>query len=190
MRRRPVTTAMTDARDGPDERELVARLRRGQREAQGEAYLRYRDRVFSVVYRIVGRRAVAAELTHDAFLRAFERAAEFRGDCAFGTWVTRIATNLALGHLRRERWLRFALPEDVPEPVRPVSSAALDLDRAILALPDALRTVFVLHAVEGHSYAEVAVLLDISEAACRQRLHRARARLAAALTEHRRGGTR
>ena len=161
--------------------------------ALGDAYRSHRDRIFTSVYRLVGSAATAADLTHDAFLRALEQIPRFRGEAALGTWIGRIAVNLALRHLHRERRMLVADPVALAALERPTLAApslaeALDLDRAIAALPDALRLVFVLHAVEGYTYAEVAAMLDTTEAACRQRLHRARVHLAAALSEPRVGG--
>lgn len=162
--------------------ELARRMAAGERTALAEAYDAHRDQVFTAAHRLVDRSA-AADVVQDAFLLAFERAASYRGDAPLGAWIRRIAINVALGELRRARWLdRFrSRPAEPPQPARPVSAEAIDLDRAIAALPETLRTVFVLHAVEGYSHEEIAGMLGIGEAACRQRLHRARTRLAARL---------
>lgn len=174
---------------------MADRVGRDTQRALGDAYRSHRDRIYTSVYRIVGSTAAAADLTHDAFLRALEQLPNFRGDAALGTWISRIAVNLAIRHLRRERRMVVADAATLAALERPTLAApalpeALDLDHAITALPDALRLVFVLRAVEGYSYAEIAVMLDIDEATCRQRLHRARVQLAAALSEAGRGGAR
>lgn len=186
MTRRPVATPVAQSAPHSGEGPHVPI------ESPAAAYLRHRDRVFTVIYRLVGDPSDAADLTHDAFVRAFEHAASFRGgESAVGTWLLRIAINVALAHRRRVRWFaRFthqppSLPTSAPTVVGPVSSEALDLDRAIRGLPSALRTAFVLHTVEGYPYAEIASVLGTSEAPCRQRIHRARTQLAAALREYR-----
>ncbi|HEX8454086.1 MAG TPA: RNA polymerase sigma factor [Longimicrobium sp.] len=153
--------------------------------ALATVYRAHHTRIFGTLYRLLGDAAAAADVTHDAFVRAWESAAYFRGEAGLGTWITRIGINLALKQLRRERWMTGFQQDETagPAAVRPVSLDALELDRAIRALPEALRSVLVLHAVEGYSHPEVAELLGISEAACRQRLHRARMRLAGTLAE-------
>ncbi|HEX2079944.1 MAG TPA: RNA polymerase sigma factor [Longimicrobium sp.] len=163
--------------------EIARRMAAGDRAALEEAYRRHRDRVFSTAYRLMADAGSAADLTHDAFVRAFERAAQYRGEAALGTWISRIALNLGLRQLRRERWLlRFAAERAWRAvPAEPAPAAAIDLDRALLRLPAALRTALVLVTLEGYPHAEAAAALGISEAACRQRVHRARAALAAEL---------
>jgi RNA polymerase sigma-70 factor, ECF subfamily len=168
----------------PRDAELSERMASGDMGALGEAYREHRDRIYTLVLRLVGDQAAAADITHDAFLRAYDRASQFRGRASLGTWICRIATNLGLRYLRRERWRLLPLTrsaEPFALPRGPVLIEVLDLDRAIAALPEKLRVVFVLHAVEGHSHAEIAQLLRISEASCRQRLHRARVQLASDL---------
>lgn len=166
-----------------DDAGVALRLAAGDRAALDETYRRHRDRVFTTVYRLVADAGTAADLTHDAFLRAFERSAQYRGEAQLGTWICRIAANLALKHLRRERWmLRFGaerLWRAVP--AEPTPAVAIDLDRALLRLPASLRAALVLVALEGYSHADAAAALGISEAACRQRVHRARGVLAAEL---------
>lgn len=166
-----------------DDAGVALRLAAGDRSALDETYRRHRDRVFTCVYRLVADAGTAADLTHDAFLRAFERSSQYRGEAGLGTWICRIATNLALRHLRRERWmLRFGADRVWRAvPAEPTPAAAIDLDRALLRLPSSLRAALVLVALEGYSHADAAAALGISEAACRQRVHRARGALAAEL---------
>ena len=180
----PAAMKDRDDRYGHDA-ETARGIADGDRGALASAYEAHHARVFGTLYRLLGDPAAAADLTHDAFLRAWESAPRFRGEAGLGTWITRIGINLALKQLRRERWMAAFRQRELAEPAvaRPVSLDALELDRAIRALPDTLRSVFVLHAVEGYPHPEVAALLAISEAACRQRLHRARMLLAATLAE-------
>lgn len=166
----------------PPDLALAERMAAGDRAAFAEVYTAHRDAVFTAAYRLVGH--AAADVTHDAFVQAFERAATYRGEAPLGGWIRRIAINLALKRLRRDRWLsRWTDRWAAPRLARPTTADAIDLDRAIMALPATLRTPFVLHVVEGYPHAEIAERLGIGEAACRQRVHRARARLARALSE-------
>lgn len=161
---------------------LARRMAAGDRSALGEAYAEWSGRVHTVVSRIAG--CDAEDVTHDAFMQAFQRAADYRGDGPLHAWIERIGVRLALRSLRRQRLLdRFAARFHTPVPAAPAPAEAVELDRRIRALPESLRTVFVLHAVEGYPHDEVARLVGITEAASRQRLRRARALLAAAFKQ-------
>ncbi|MBA4159270.1 MAG: sigma-70 family RNA polymerase sigma factor [Gemmatimonadetes bacterium] len=163
--------------------EVATRIAAGDYVALAELYERHKDAIFTVAYRLLDREA-AADVVQDVFLLVSERAGSFRGDAPLGAWIRRIAVNLALRQLRRERWLlRFRIRWIPPKPVGPALTEAIDLDRAIAQLPESLRAPFVLHVIEGYSHAETSELLGTSEAACRQRVHRARARLASVLAD-------
>ena len=84
-----------------EERELIARAKAGDRAAMGELYETHARRVYTVVRRLVGDDHLAEDLSHEAWVRAFEKLHLFRGESAFGTWVYRLATNVALNRLRR-----------------------------------------------------------------------------------------
>jgi len=74
------------------EAELVARLRQGDRDALEQLYLRYFDRLYSLVFHQVGRNKSAAEdIVQEVFLAAFKSAAKFRGHSTFYTWLCSIA---------------------------------------------------------------------------------------------------
>ena len=108
---------------------------------------------------------------------AWRKLGSFRGDSAFGTWLHRVAVNVALGN-RRTR-LRTADKETsldyAPEPgTNPGRGAELDLEAAIARLPERARTVFVLHAVEGYGHAEIAGMTGMAEGSSKAQLHRAR----------------
>lgn len=164
------------------DRELAQRMADGDRTALAEVYGTHSDQVFTAVRRLV--EDAAPDLTHDAFIQAFERAASYRGEGPLGAWIRRIAINLALKRIRRDRWLsRWRHSSTESRMARPTTADAIDLDRAISALPATLRTAFVLHVIEGYSHGEIARQLGIKEAACRKRVHRARVRLTEELLE-------
>jgi RNA polymerase sigma-70 factor (ECF subfamily) len=121
----------------------------------------------------------AGEATQDAFVRAWQKIGQFRGEAAFGTWLHRLAINLVLNHRSaRSRWReRFgADTESIPEaPARPASPASgIDFETALLKLSAGARRVFVLHDVEGYRHEEIAGLLGISTGTSKSQLHYAR----------------
>jgi RNA polymerase sigma-70 factor (ECF subfamily) len=184
------------SQDGASDEELA---RRAVRDADAGAFevlvARYEGRVYSLARRLTGSDADAEDALQDTFLRVHRRLATFRGGARFSTWLYRVATNSALMVRRRERRRRTE-PLDAYLPAfdaggrhaREAGHARagraeeiLDgrrlraaLEDALRRLPDANRTAFVLRDLQELPTSEVAAVLRISEAAVRQRVHRAR----------------
>lgn len=139
-----------------------------------------------VAYSVLHNREDAEEVAQEAFARAYRRFHELRDRERFRAWLVRICWRLAIDRLRADR--RRRRREDTaaarPGSVRTVEdeAAAHELEGrvkdAVAALPDALRVVVVLAAIEGHDMAEVGRLLRLPEGTVRSRLHRARRVLA------------
>jgi RNA polymerase sigma-70 factor (ECF subfamily) len=139
---------------------------------------------------MTGDTAEAEDLTQEAFLQLFRKISTFRGESAFTTWLHRLVVNVVLMHLRKKGLQQVSLDEvdsSQEEPVRRDygdedrrlmgSIDRLSLDRAIAALPDGYRTVFVLHDVEGYEHKEIAEIMDCSTGNSKSQLHKARLRL-------------
>jgi len=135
--------------------------------------------VLRVVQAIVGDRAVAQEVTQDAFVEALRRWPKVGAHERPGAWVRRVAIRRAV----RVRDRRIAEPSpDEPASGRGDAPADLDLHRAVAALPRAQRAAVALFYLEDRPVAEVAELMGCSAATVKVHLHRARARLAQTLT--------
>lgn len=172
-----------------DDRQLVERSLAGDRSAQRALYDAHVDRVYRLAYRMVGEEAFARDLTQDTFVRAFERLDGFRGDAAFSTWLHSVATSVVLNGLRkrkkirsRERDMKAARHIGVM-PRRAEPDLKRRLHEAVGGLPEAYRTVFVMHDLEGYTHREIAAALDVKTGTSKARLSRARARLRIELQE-------
>lgn len=180
------------------ERALVARAQRGDVGAFEALYRGAAPRVFALALRLTGDRVEAGELTQDVFVQAWQRLSAFRGDAAFASWLHRIAVNTLLmrarGESRRAARVRFAgdarsssesghpSVAEQQASVPPVDvDQAVDLERAIAALPAGARRVFVLHDIVGYRHEEIAQLTGLAEGTLRAQLHRARQLLMEAL---------
>jgi RNA polymerase sigma-70 factor (ECF subfamily) len=159
--------------------EVVRRAQAGDADAFESLYRDQVGRVYAVCLRLSGDPVAATELTQDVFVRAWERLKSFRGDSAFGTWLHRLAMNVALMALRatgrRER--RVAPVEDpalYDQGTAPRDAEHLDLEQALTRLPQGAREVFVLHDVEGFGHQEIGKLLEIAEGTSKAHLFRAR----------------
>jgi len=174
---------------GLSDEAVIARIRAGEPWCFEILMRRHNRRVFRATRAILKRDDEAEDVMQEAYVRAYEHLADFRGEASFATWVTRIAIHEALARKRAERRfdvLDLASQEltrvPLPSPRSPeqeVNDQQLRavLERAIDALPEEFRTVFVLRAVEQMSGAEAAACLDIPEETVKTRLHRARLRL-------------
>lgn len=179
--------AVANRNTAPDERALVERARAGDSGAFEALYRRHVGRVYALCLRLAGDRHRAEDHVQEAFMKAWERLTEYRGEAAFATWLYRIAVNAALaghrhdrrrgGHLRISAAERGEDPDQTLEqlPASGDSPAVwLDLERAIAALPDGARAVFVLHDIEGWQHEEIATLMGLAVGTSKAQLHRAR----------------
>ena len=191
-----------DDRDG--ERALVRLASAGDESAFERLYRTHSGRVFALCLRMSGSRQHATELTQDVFVHVWQRLGTWRGESALASWIYRLTVNLVLSNVRGEqRRQKHEMNEEeqaesrehppaygghpaensaVGAHVRPASVGdAIDLERAIAALPTGARTVFVLHDVEGYQHGEIAKMTGTAEGTCRAQLHRARKLLIEAL---------
>lgn len=165
------------------ERDLVVRAAAGEAEAQRALYDAHVDRVYRLACRLAGDADLARDFTQDAFIRAFGKLREFRGDSAFGTWLHTITVSVALNGLRKVRRIHgrevgMESAESLGGTTRRADPDLRDrLHAAIDGLPPGYRTVFVMHDVEGFTHEEIGQALGIQPGTSKAQLFRARARL-------------
>ena len=162
---------------------LVARVLAGDPDAERDLYDAHVDRVYRLVYRMVGDSDLAADYTQDTFIRTFERLAGFRGESALSTWIHSIAVSVVYNGQRKVRRLRTREVDlEHAEPVAVTTRHAdpdlkVRLASAIDGLPEGYRTVFLMHDVEGFTHVEIGAALGIQEGTSKAQLSRARAKL-------------
>jgi RNA polymerase sigma-70 factor, ECF subfamily len=172
-----------------DDRELIGRVQAGDVRAERELYDTHVDRVYRLVYRMVDDPHRAQDYTQEAFIRAFRRLGDFRGESALSTWICAIAVSVTLNGLRslkRAREREVGLDDAPAIGVRPVEAdpdLKVRLTQAIDRLPEGYRTVFVMHDVEGFTHEEIAATLGVQTGTSKAQLFRARARLREALAD-------
>jgi len=174
-------------RESAVEKRLVARFQAGEAEALSVLFELHVERVFAYARHLLGNREDAEEVTQEAFLRAFERAASFRGECPFRGWLFGIARNLCFDRLRQPRLLLLEPDEaerntDAGRGAAQMETQAL-VRRALAELPEEYRLVLTLCDVEEWEAREVAAALEKSLPALKSLLYRARRALRARLTE-------
>jgi RNA polymerase sigma-70 factor (ECF subfamily) len=183
---------------GPRDEDLVRRYLSGDRGAFAALVERHERRVYNLALRMTGRDEDARDAAQDAFLTALRKLSSFRGDAAFTTWMHRVTVNACYDLLRkRQRQPMLELgdedrgrrePPPAPDPAD-ASSLSIDVQRALLEVPEDFRAVMLLHDVHDLPQDEVAAILEIPVGTVKSRLHRGRVALAKALhLERERGG--
>ena len=159
-----------------------------------ELVLEYEKKVYNVALRILGNSEDAADMTQEAFIKAFNSLSGFRGDSKFSVWLTRIVSNLCLDFLRsRSRRPTVSLSveddegDDVQLDIADVSqSPELLLERSLTresvrrglkALPEDYREILLLREIQGLSYDEIAEALNIEVGTVKSRIFRGRKKL-------------
>ncbi|HRJ46031.1 MAG TPA: sigma-70 family RNA polymerase sigma factor [Opitutaceae bacterium] len=161
---------------------------------------KYRGRVFGVIYNMTSNREDAADLTQDAFIKAFQSINRFQGQSSFFTWLYRIAINSTLTHLRKSRLRSFFSLEKLDEDDRQsaeIIDALTDktdterdafvrelqekLNEAMQKLSIKHRTVVTLFEIDGLGHQEIAEVMNCSVGTVRSRLHYAKQLLQAEL---------
>jgi RNA polymerase sigma-70 factor (ECF subfamily) len=171
-----------------DDARLIELARAGDIDAYGELVRRYESRVRGVLLRLLRDARDVEEATQDVFVKAWQNLDRFRGDAAPFTWLYRIAVNEALMRQRRKRTVESELDEAagaLSPTTTPAAAETAALRRFLLAqiaeLPFEYRAPLVLRDLEGLSNDEVAIVLEITVAAAKSRIHRARMQLREAL---------
>jgi RNA polymerase sigma factor (sigma-70 family) len=168
------------------ETELITQCIAGHRMAQRLLYERYSKAMYTVAYRLTSNPEDACEVVQDGFLQVFKHIGRFERRSTLGTWIKSIMVRTAISHLRRKRMETVEINEQSLPDLLDWGTSALDveyLERAIAALPEHMRIVFVLAEVEGYSHQEIGDLLQIAVGTSKSRLNYAKTRLREMLTD-------
>jgi RNA polymerase sigma-70 factor, ECF subfamily len=169
--------------NGTDE-ELIRRFVEGDRDAFAHLVERHQSRVYNIAFRMLGGREDALDAAQDVFVTCLRKLRGFQGQSAFTTWLHRVTVNVCLDALRRRR-PEHPFGDELPElPVADTSdstAAAVDVQQALLRVPEEFRTVLVLHDIQGQPYETIADILGAPIGTVKSRLHRGRVALGRAL---------
>ncbi|MGI9626535.1 MAG: sigma-70 family RNA polymerase sigma factor [Longimicrobiales bacterium] len=201
-------TAATVPASAPADRALAAQAAKGRQEAFRELLKRYERPVFSLVYRMVRDRALAEDLSQEAFIRAFKAIGSYNPSYKFSSWMFKIANNLTIDHLRRKRIdtvsihgsphavtgeeeaqtrLVIESSEEAPDSYVESQELGTQIEQAIGTLRPEYRTATLLRHVEGYSYEEIAQIMELPLGTVKTYIHRARIELKALLSDVARG---
>jgi RNA polymerase sigma-70 factor (ECF subfamily) len=174
---------------------LVEQCKENNQRAQMQLYKQYCDGMIIVAHRYVKDRALAEDAMQEAFIKAFRKINQFKGDVTFGAWLKRIVINTCLDTIKarkievepiQEEMIGIADEEDdwgVSD-----ETTVVEITSAISELPDSYRVVVRLFLLEGYDHREISEILKITESASRTNLHRGKLKLKESL-KHLRYGT-
>ena len=171
------------------EKQLIEGCKRGDRKAQKELYEMYSRKMMGVCLRYIGDRETARDLLQDGFIKVFTSIESYSGNGSFEGWIRKIFVNCALEYLRKSDVLREAVGFDLSidqigfDDLIISEISASELLKLVQDLPNSLRAVFNLFAIEGYSHKEVAKMMDISESTSRSQYVRAKQLLQSRINE-------
>ena len=182
---------------------LIERIIAGDQAAFTELVRRYEGKVYQLALRLTGNQMDANDVIQEVFLSVYQKLHTFRGQAAFSSWLYRITANASFAKLNQRKRAAAVSIDDVmpavegqspggtfsewsqkPDTILFNQEARAALEKAINDLPEEFRTVVILRDVENQSNQEVAEILNLSVAAVKSRLHRARLALRRTLGEY------
>jgi RNA polymerase sigma-70 factor (ECF subfamily) len=167
-------------------RQLIDQCRKGDSQAQFRIYKLYYKAMYSTALRIVKVSQEAEEVMQEAFLSAFEKIGEFKGEVSFGAWLKKIVINRSLDALRKKKVIFEDLEKAGTAAVTDTEAedesryGAADVQRikaAMKQLPDGYRTILSLYLFEGYDHEEIAGIMGITPVTSRTQYSRARKKL-------------
>ncbi len=163
--------------------DLIAACRANNRRAQMELYRKYSQGMYVVSRRYIQNPDDAEDMVQEAFIKAFQKLDQFRGDVSFGAWLKRIVVNRCIDFLKtqKERLIELKdhhihVVEDDDWTVEDGISAD-DVIEAMNELTDKYKDVVQLYLVEGYDHGEISEILGITQSNCRSRLLRGKGHL-------------
>jgi len=182
---------MKEHNSEPTDHQLVLRVQKGDKRAFDLLVLKYQYKLQAIVGRFIRDTDEVADVTQEAFIKAYKALPKFRGDSQFYTWLYRIAINTAKNYLvsksRRpantdidvQDAEQFSnndklIDEATPENSIMTEELATIIKNALNALPEDLRTALTLREFEGMSYEDIAAVMDCPVGTVRSRIFRAR----------------
>lgn len=177
-----------DYKQDPDV-QLMLKAGEGNLQSFEELVLKHQKAVLNAAFRYTGNPSVAEELTQDVFVRVFRAAKSYRPEARFSTWLFTIVRNVCMNYKMREGkqdhqmdadndLVEISQSQENPEQRAIRRELEMKIQEAIMSLPETLRMPLILSQFQQMPYEEIAKVLELSVAAVKVRIHRARNALA------------
>ncbi|MGD6777410.1 RNA polymerase sigma factor SigW [Sutcliffiella horikoshii] len=172
-------------------RKRIKQIKKGDQDAFAEIVELFKDKIYQLVYRMIGNSHEAEDIAQEAFIRAYININSFDVNRKFSTWLYRIATNLTIDRIRKKKpdyyldaevagteglTMYSQVAADISLPEEEVETMELqgEIQRQILKLPDKYRSVIVLKYIDELSLIEISEILEIPVGTVKTRIHRGR----------------
>lgn len=186
-----VVTQVKPEQSADADKQLVARVQKGDRRAFDLLVIKYQKRIIALAYRFVNDSMEAQDIAQESFIKAFKAAPGFRGDSAFYTWLYRITINTAKNYLQSrgrrtplqdvnvdddEQFIMDSNFENNASPEALIQRDQLKdvIFKCMSQLPDELQQAIKLREIDGMSYEDIAAVMDCPIGTVRSRIFRAR----------------
>lgn len=163
---------------------IIEDCRANNRKAQLKLYNRYCDGMFIVASRFLRDSYEAEDAMQEAFIKAFAKLHQYKGDVTFGAWLKRIVINKCIDKLKAKKLELIALNENILEKAEEESNWEIEdgigietVKSTIDKLPEKYKYPLMLYLIEGYDHEEISEILDISQVASRTLLHRGKRKL-------------
>lgn len=166
---------------------LIEKCKKNDAKAQGELYMLFSSKLFSLCLKYSRNYAEAEDNLQDAFLIIFKKISQFENRGAFEGWIKRITINSVLQKYRGKSVLNIVNEEKIEDVAIEIEDEDVSIDfllKCIQELPDRYRLVFNLYVLDGYSHKEIAEMLDISNGTSKSNLARARMLLKEKVEQH------
>ena len=174
-------------RFSPDvESQWIAQAQQGNQQAFHHLYENYHRRIYALCWRMMADKDSAEDVCQEVFVQLWQKINNFRGESKFSTWLHSVATNIVLGHIRKNKtWIQriFSIEEQVVEDIAVEMPELSSLDKNIQSLPERARLVFILFAIEGYRHEEISKMLGMAVGSSKSQYHRAKGLLRESLGE-------
>lgn len=163
--------------------DLVTKCKENDRKAQMQLYEQYCQGMFCVAMRFLKNEDDAEDVLQDAFIKAFQKIEQYKGEVTFGAWLKKIVVNRSLDFLKGKKENLVALDETYMHMAEDddwtvddgISIAVVKM--VMEGLPDKYRCVLQLYLMEGYDHEEISQILGITNTTCRTRLLRGKGHL-------------
>ncbi len=166
------------------EEQWIAQAKQGSQPAFHKLYQLHYKKIYALCWRMLADKDSAEDVCQEVFVALWQKINNFRGDSKFSTWLHSVASNVVLGHLRKQKnWLQrvFSIEDQgngghIHQDSVPLedTSGLEAIDKHIAKLPERARIVFVLFAVEGYRHEEIASMLNMAVGSSKSQYHRAK----------------
>ena len=187
MRQMKVSALSLAANTDITDEQIISRVLGGEKDIYEVIVRRHNHKLYRVARGILHDEQEIQDAMQDAYLKAFEKLYQFKGNSTFSTWLTQILINTAFARFNEQKRMHTSEIEDIKDeslmiPDEPSTEQSPEvssnlksaLEAAINSLPSSYRSVFMLRELEQMTVADTAYCLDISEVNVKVRLHRAK----------------